>query len=860
MISLLGLLQTELRGIVADLGLAAAQWRQSDSAAEGRARFNRRAQGLASALSVLGRDSYTRLAQALISISDGEGAAPAAASLNPALGLVEELCDVDAEAGEAWLSAHADLAHAAAEALSMAAPPAAAAVEARSAPGEAQLRALYRVEIEEQCAAMGRLILQLEQSPDRLDLIPAIMRAAHSVKGASRAVRLDPSVQLAHALEDRLSAVQRGEEAIGDALIEFGLAVIDLLRELAQQGAQPRLLSDAERLLAARGDEGDLRSAVAPVGQPVPEYIAVEQSDPVLRIKASLVSRLIALASSSLVSGHRLRPFQERQQRLRQRLAMLSRTLDELHHRLGAPAQTTAVGGPLAEMRRKLSETRQDFNDWIDQFSEYGREAFDLNQRLYQAAALTRLRPFRDLALGYPRMVRDLARELGKRARLTIVGEGLEVDRDVLEQLDAPITHLLRNALDHGIERPEVRRRADKAEEGHLRIWVGIRAGMLAIDISDDGAGLDLEAIRTRLKASSGQPAEAIDALSEQALKETIFQPGFSTRGAVTEVSGRGVGLDVVRNVIERLEGTVRLSTRSGQGSTFHLLVPVSRAVTRSLAVRVGGETYAFPSLRIERVLRCVAQQVQAREGLFYLPWEGRNIGLLPLAELLDLGHTPWRPEMDLDVVLVAYQGREIGFVVESLLGEFDLATRPLDRRLGRVADVASMAVLPDGEPVILLDVDDLMRSALSQERLRLQRIEASSETVAAQTLRVLIADDSISVRELERQLLAAQGYAVEVAVDGLDAWGKLRDQSFDLLVTDVDMPRMNGIELTRSVKQDPRLRALPVVIVSYRDRPEDKRRGLDARADAYLTKNDFQDEGFVRLVQQLIGPSRARP
>ena len=514
------------------------------------------------------------------------------------------------------------------------------------------------------------------------------------------------------------------------------------------------------------------------------------------------------------------------------------------------------MGADLADLRRHVADARHQTLSWIDEFAEYSREALDLNERIYQAASMTRLRPFRDLVLGYPRMVRDLARQLGKRARLTVIGEGLEVDRDVLDRLDAMLTHLLRNALDHGIESTAERRAAGKSEDGQLKIWATHRAGMLAIDISDDGMGIDLEMVRRRLVEGGRLTPQAAALLTEQALKEHLFAPGFSTRTEVTEVSGRGVGLDVVRESIERLDGSVRLTTRSGHGTTFHLLVPISRAVTRALAIRTGGEVYAFPSLRIHRVLRVSAAQIESRDGLQYLSQQGRNIGLVPLAELLDLGST--RAHADrVDVVVIEHQGRLAGFVVEELLGEFDLATRALDPRLGRVADVAAVAILPDGTAVVLLDVDDLMRSTLSRERAGMRQIDEKPES-RVRAKRVLVADDSISVRELERQLLAGQGFDVEVAVDGMDAWTRLRDENFDLLVTDVDMPRMDGIELTRSIKQDPRLRSLPVVIVSYRDRAEDRRRGLEARADSYLTKADFQDESFIRLIHQLLGPASA--
>ena len=250
--------------------------------------------------------------------------------------------------------------------------------------------------------------------------------------------------------------------------------------------------------------------------------------------------------------------------------------------------------------------------------------------------------------------------------------------------------------------------------------------------------------------------------------------------------------------------------------------------------------------------MRAADDRIQRREGMQYLAQDDENIGLVPLAELLGLGTT--RPGDDgTDIVVVAQEGRRVGFAVDAVLGEFDLATRPLDPRLGRVADLAALALMPDGAPVVLLDTEDLMRGALEHER-EYGRLAGHDDDAARRHRRVLVVDDSISVRELVRQLLVARGYEVDVAVDGMDAWARLREWPCDLVVTDVDMPRMDGIELTRSIKQDPKLRALPVVIVSYRDRPEDRQRGLDVHADAYLTKADFQEHGFLDVVHHLIG------
>jgi two-component system sensor histidine kinase and response regulator WspE len=722
-----------------------------------------------------------------------------------------------------------------------------------------RLRALFATEVDDKCHAMERVLLQLEQSPERLELIAALMRAAHSVKGAARAVRNEDAVRLAHALEDRLSAAQKRAVALDAGLLDLALRAVDRLRRLGRDDSEEARQAASDlctELMAVPSDPPPMPATA--VGAAAPTYIDVEETDPILRVRASHIGRLIALAGTGMVENRRLRPFGERQQRLRRDLGAASRLLDELHHELGAPGPQTTVGGQLAGLRTQLSESRLAINEWLDEFGAYERESADLTERLYHNASQTRLRPFADIAEAYPRMVRDLSRQLGKRARAVLSGEQLAVDRDVLERLDAPLNHLLRNAIDHGIEEPALRRAAGKPEEGVLTIAASYRAGMLAIDVSDDGAGIDYQRVRARLVAERGlDPAQAA-ALDEEALAESLFAAGFSTRDQVSEISGRGVGLDVVRQMLKQLEGSVRMHSTAGAGTRFSLLVPISRAVTRAVAVGVAGETYAFPLLRIERLVRAAPGQVHRREGMQYLSLDGLNVGLVPLAELLGLGTTRAR-EDGTDIVVIAQDGRRAGFAVDSVLGEFDLATRPLDARLGRVADLAALALMPDGEPVVLLDTEDLMRGALERERT-LGRLPEATDASAARRRRVLVVDDSISVRELVRQLLSARGYEVQVAVDGMDAWSKLREWPCDLVVSDVDMPRMDGIELTRSIKQDPRLRSLPVVIVSYRDRPEDRRRGLEVHADAYLTKSDFQEHGFLDVVHSLIGDAEANP
>lgn len=846
--SLLALLQEELRQRLPELLALNATLAQAEDAAA-LARWQQRIEALRGAATVFPR---SRLGELLAGLLRSWNPPPAqrdsaAASVSAALQQLAAIAAAPEADAERLLQALG---------VEPAAPSAAPAAAGASS-ASPRLQQLFAQEVGDKTASMGRVLLQLESAPDRLELIAPLMRAAHSLKGAARAVQNAAAVQLTHALEDALSAAQRRSRAVDEALVDLALRALDTLRALATR-AEPALQAQAAQLAAQllqRGGSAPAGEAAVPPPPAAGSYLPSEDADPLLRVRASLIGRMISLASSGLVESRRLQGFAERQLRLRRDLLHASRTLDELHRLLGGPGPRTPTGAALAALRGALTGMRGDISVWLDDFGEYRRDATDLTERVYAAAAQTRLRPFADIAGSYPRTVRDLARQLGKRVRLQLSGETLPVDRDVLEQLDAPLNHLLRNAVDHGIEPPARRGELGKPEEGTLRLAASYRTGLLAIELGDDGAGIDEARVRQRIVERGLLDAPAAAALDTAALCDFLFHPGFSTRDEVTEVSGRGVGLDVVQQMLKQLDGSLRISTRPGHGTSFHLLVPISRAVTRSLVVAVGGELYAFPLLRLERIHRAEADQVAERDGIAYLPLDGRNVGLVPLAEQLELGSAPARGGA-LDCVIVEREGRRVGFIVDRIVGEMDLATRPLDPRLGQVAEVSAVAILPDGEPVVLLDVEDLIRSAL--ERQRRQQGAVLGEAPPSQRARaVLVADDSISVRELVRQLLAAEGYCVEVAVDGMDAWNKLRSEAYDLLITDIDMPRMNGIELTRSLKQDVQWRNLPIVIVSYRDRPEDRAAGLEARADAYLTKGDFEQDRFMQTVHDLIGPAR---
>ncbi|MBM4023094.1 MAG: response regulator, partial [Planctomycetes bacterium] len=478
----------------------------------------------------------------------------------------------------------------------------------------------------------------------------------------------------------------------------------------------------------------------------------------------------------------------------------------------------------------------------------------DLSNRLHHEVIASRMRPLADGIRGFPRLVRDLARSLGKQIRLDVAGDQTGVDRDILDKLEAPLSHLIRNAADHGLETPAERSASGKPATGTIRLAAQHRAGMLHITLTDDGRGIDVDRLRERAVARGLVDRGVAERLGEMELLEFLFLPGFSTKEQVSEISGRGVGLDVVQSMVKAVGGSVRVATRPGKQTVFTLQLPITMSVIRALLVQIAAEPYAFPLTRIDHILHVPQDRIRTIEGRQYFDREGTAIGLVTAAQILELAGPPAVDPMP--VVVVSDRGQQFGMIVEAFLGERDLEVRPLDSRLGKVADINSASLLENGDPVLIVDVEDLVRSidnVLAGRRLSRVEFEQSAEE-ARPRKRILVVDDSITVRELERQLLQARGYDVDVAVDGMDGWNAVRSTPYDLIVTDVDMPRMDGIGLVSLVKSDPARREVPVVIVSYKDREEDRLRGLDAGANRYLTKSSFHDETFVDTIVDLIG------
>ena len=747
---------------------------------------------------------------------------------------------------------------------------------------------LFRMEAEEQVRVLQTELLQLESGTATAASLEALMRASHSLKGAARIIGLDAIVHLTHAMEDRFVAAQAGN-ALNSGDVDRMLTATDWLTRLqsvpeAETAAwleantaaieafaagfaaspsstplpvEPQLSAApaatpatpappaAGQLASTHSEQDDDIFRQASTRQSLQENAASERS---VRIAAGRFDQILSLASETLVASRKLAAQSDVFERYQRAVARALRQIEE-------PTTTPATR---AAAEREIDRQTSSLAAHIAELDLIFRANERTSERLYRTVLAGRLRPFSDGITGVARLVRDTARELGKSVRLEILGERTRVDRDILERLEAPISHLINNAIDHGIETPAERVAVGKPPEAQLRLHGRHENGRLVITVRDDGRGIHRDELRERILHRNLVTPETAAGLSDSELLEFLFLPGFSTRESVSTVSGRGVGLNVVQSMVQEAGGSVTVASEPGAGTVFRLTLPVTRSVIKVIRLQVEGEFYAVPLVRIDRVAHLeptvtipaaigqpadAGTSVQTGTWVQTIEFNGQTLPVVALGTLLGL---TTKPLLSGSIPMLLSGG--IAFAVDRLVDEMELPVRRLDRRLGKIPGVSAASLDENGLPLLILDMEDLIQTVLGRSTAT---AVANSASLAPH---ILVVDDSHTVREMERRLLVRAGYTVTTAQNGQEAWNLLRLNDYDLLVSDVDMPQMNGIELVVKVRESPRLTRMPIIILSYKDREEDRRRGLDAGADRYMTKADFQNDAFRQAVVDLIG------
>lgn len=712
-----------------------------------------------------------------------------------------------------------------------------------------KLLARFLQEAREHCAGMERGLVSLEGNPGDRETLDAVCRSAHTIKGSSRMMKFPDLSSVAHRMEDVLDALKSGRVTATHAISSLLFRGIDamagmldriadgaeapgeaggLCAELEQAATGVKAAPDAEQggndeahETSGAGQADRERRPAAPQVKP--------WTDETIRVSAEKIDGLIRLMGEFTAVGTRSG----------ETLARL-RTALRLSERLSGSRDFTGDGVP-DELHGMLAAVYSSLKEEL-----LSRET--LTRQLLEASLSLRTMPLSTVFDSFPRTVRDLALSLGKEVEFLVEGGEVELDKMIIEKIGDPLMHMIRNAVDHGIETREERVRAGKSEKGTIHLSAWFERGSVMVLMRDDGRGLSLDRIRERALRKKLADRETLDAMSDAELREFIFLPGFSTSTIITDLSGRGVGLDVVRkSIIEDLRGSIRIDSREGSGAAFLLKLPLHLALFRLLFVSAAGREFAFLADSVEEVLTISRDEIITVVNKKAVRLRNEVIPVEELAPLLSLPCGGEREEML--IAIVSAGNEKLGLVIDTVLNEESVVVKPLPSHLKKIRVVSGVTVRGRGEIVAVLAVPLLCAAARDKKGDR-PMAEAGE---ARKELAVLVVDDSISTREIEKSIIEAHGYQVVVAGDGLEALERTRERHFDAIVTDIEMPRLDGFSLTERLRMDERYRHTPIIIVTSREREEDRKRGILVGANAYIVKGSFDQTSLIETIDNLV-------
>ncbi len=739
-----------------------------------------------------------------------------------------------------------------------------------------RLMEAFQGELDEHLETLDKGLLALDRGLPQEEVPPLLdelFRAVHSLKGASRAVGIRDIEGIAHSMEDVVGAIKRGELPIAAGVCDALFSGVDGLRDAMSAHLTGEALSVRQRdqvrsrLTGLRGKEAAERS-VEPSEPAVPVSAAAKPpragaesptpSPSVARAPGATTVRISMAKLDALLTG--VGQLLNARMRIEQRLTELQDIQVQV---AGMGKRWRAKGahaGPRASRPQGQSPASdiKALNAGVDQFTRHLAHDCDylslLTTDLQDEVRRIRMFPLGDLLVQFPRMVRDLAHERNKDVVLETEGADTELDRHVLEAIKDPLTHLLRNAVDHGIEAPDERQAQGKPRQGTIRIRAEQKGDTVALAVADDGRGIDVESVQ-RVAVERGLITKQQAARqSEREAMDLMFHSGLSTKTQSSEISGRGIGMDVVRKNLESLHGLIGVESAVGEGTTFTMTLPLTVTTTHVLLVSVGGQTVAVPTRNVIRILRLDPEAVGSVEGRPAVDVDAEPVPLVSLARILGFPE-PGSVSNDgrkLSVVLLGAVEKRVAVGVDGLRSTQVVVMKALGSQLRRVRNVAGGSILGSGQVVMVLNAVDIIKS--SQGAGPVAAVEPAPVAHEIARPRVLVVDDSITTRTLEKNILENAGYEVLVAADGVEACAMAESERLDAIVSDVDMPRMDGFAFTEKIKADGNLKELPVVLVTALHSQEDRLRGLEAGADAYITKGTFDQDELLETMERLIG------
>ncbi len=723
---------------------------------------------------------------------------------------------------------------------------------------------------------LNQTILTLEKNPSNPELLKEILREVHTLKGTAKLMGFNDIVTLSHKVEDLFVKIRDGTLQLSKELYDIVFKTLDALAslvEIKQRNTQSAINREEihnhiETFLHTSKTQDTETELTQSKGDQVvfdkikPRETAETPPMPLLLSEGRKTTR-VGLDKIDALYNH-LVELIIAQMTFHQRCEEVIKLNHYVKQLRSAKAMTHApTNVPESDIKRSHEvftqyHTMEEFLlKEITRFSEsYERDVAKLDtiiEGIRHQAMLMRMQPISmvfDLAT---HLVRDLSGQSQKDIDLIISGTEVELDNTIIDMLKDPLIHLLRNAVDHGIEEPAIRTSCGKKERGTIALSAKQEGGEIIITVEDDGKGIDKELIKETAIRKGLLRAEKAHELSDEEIYGFIMLPGFSTSKIITDTSGRGVGMDVVKTIVDRLNGSLIIESNKGSGSRFILRVPATIALINVLIARVGSMAFAIPSTSIEQIAYIFWRDVKTLEGRASVFLGDQTIPIINLANIFQLEKDDEKKDEGVPVIISRSEGKKVSFIVSEFLSEKEVVFQEFRGYLKRPLYFSGITTLGTGEVILILNMQELMKTkdtahtVLTSEDSKAGRHHPKKNTI-------LIVEDSIITAEMEKNILENAGYDVDIATDGIDALDKLPMKKYDLLVTDVDMPRMNGFELTAKIRMGKRLKDIPIIIVTAREKAEDKRRGIEVGADAYILKREFDQSNLLNTIKRLIG------